>query len=237
MGALSQRVFQTIAAAANDMAAVFADDTPELTSLLVVWALQVGIRFPLLWQHLSTQWQISTVIAGRPYNPDGAYLSSGHWGLCQWQTGEGWWYGERLLGSLIRRRGHIKAASGLRMNRRRGGARCWSSGTRCRPSRRPRAWPARCTAAAWRPRTAGACRPRTLSRSRPRSCASSGPPATRSVMPNPICPRCSKAMEFIDSSHWTALALIRLIVCDSVFFASSLNSGGQCWENRQRSCV
>ena len=41
VGALSQRVFQTIAAAANDMAAVFGDDTPELCSLLVVWALQV----------------------------------------------------------------------------------------------------------------------------------------------------------------------------------------------------
>lgn len=40
-GALSQRVFQTVASAADDMAAVFADDTPELSSLFVVWALQV----------------------------------------------------------------------------------------------------------------------------------------------------------------------------------------------------
>jgi len=40
---LSQRVFQTIAAAADDMAAVFGDDTPELTSLLVIWALQVPL--------------------------------------------------------------------------------------------------------------------------------------------------------------------------------------------------
>ena len=41
-GALSQRVFQTIASAADDMAAVFGDDAPELSSLLVVWALQVA---------------------------------------------------------------------------------------------------------------------------------------------------------------------------------------------------
>lgn len=39
-GALSQRVFRTIASAADDMAAVFGDDAPELSSLLVVWALQ-----------------------------------------------------------------------------------------------------------------------------------------------------------------------------------------------------
>ncbi len=47
-GALSQRVFQTVASAADDMAAVFADDTPELSSLFVVWALQVLSVFPLL---------------------------------------------------------------------------------------------------------------------------------------------------------------------------------------------
>ena len=42
-GALSQRVFQTVASAADDMAAVFGDDAPELSSLLVVWALQVPV--------------------------------------------------------------------------------------------------------------------------------------------------------------------------------------------------
>jgi hypothetical protein len=44
-GALSQRVFQTVASAADDMAAVFADDTPELMSLFVVWALQVLFKY------------------------------------------------------------------------------------------------------------------------------------------------------------------------------------------------
>ncbi|KAK9905543.1 hypothetical protein WJX75_001810 [Coccomyxa subellipsoidea] len=47
-GALSQRVFQTVASAADDMAAVFADDTPELMSLFVVWALQETQRCALL---------------------------------------------------------------------------------------------------------------------------------------------------------------------------------------------
>lgn len=47
-GALSQRVFQTVASAADDMAAVFADDTPELSSLFVVWALQVQSNAVLL---------------------------------------------------------------------------------------------------------------------------------------------------------------------------------------------
>ncbi|BDA47404.1 Exocyst complex component EXO84A [Coccomyxa sp. Obi] len=47
-GALSQRVFQTVASAADDMAAVFADDTPELSSLFVVWALQETQQSALL---------------------------------------------------------------------------------------------------------------------------------------------------------------------------------------------
>ncbi|CAL8472152.1 g11694 [Coccomyxa elongata] len=47
-GSLSQRVFQTVASAADDMAAVFADDTPELSSLFVVWALQETQRSALL---------------------------------------------------------------------------------------------------------------------------------------------------------------------------------------------
>lgn len=41
-GALAQGAFRTLARAADDMAAVFADETPELSSLLVTWALQVS---------------------------------------------------------------------------------------------------------------------------------------------------------------------------------------------------
>ncbi|CAK0787894.1 hypothetical protein CVIRNUC_011116 [Coccomyxa viridis] len=47
-GALAQGTFQTLARAANDMAAVFADDTPKLSSLLVTWALQETQRCALL---------------------------------------------------------------------------------------------------------------------------------------------------------------------------------------------
>lgn len=43
-GALSQRVFQTLAAAADDMQHVFGDDTPELSSLFVLWAVKVISR-------------------------------------------------------------------------------------------------------------------------------------------------------------------------------------------------
>jgi hypothetical protein len=46
-GALSQRVFQTVAAAADDMAAVFGDDTPELSSLFVTWTMKVPFLLPL----------------------------------------------------------------------------------------------------------------------------------------------------------------------------------------------
>lgn len=43
-GALAQGTFQTMARAADDMGAVFADDPPELSSLLLTWALQVRPR-------------------------------------------------------------------------------------------------------------------------------------------------------------------------------------------------
>ena len=43
-GALAQGTFQTLARAADDMAAVFSDDPPELSSLLLTWALQVSRR-------------------------------------------------------------------------------------------------------------------------------------------------------------------------------------------------
>ena len=46
-GALAQGTFRTLARAADDMAAVFADDTPELSSLLLTWALQVSRQLSL----------------------------------------------------------------------------------------------------------------------------------------------------------------------------------------------
>ena len=46
-GALAQGTFQTMARAADDMGAVFSDDPPELSSLLLTWALQVRRYFSL----------------------------------------------------------------------------------------------------------------------------------------------------------------------------------------------
>lgn len=44
-GALAQQAFATIAAAAEDVAAVFQKDAPELGAVLLVWSLHEAERF------------------------------------------------------------------------------------------------------------------------------------------------------------------------------------------------